>query len=88
MFQLGRMLEELHQRARALGEDEAQQALVVRQAVRPPTMWRMCSLASSSCVRSSVFEAVRVKLRRSWSTRPCRGGQADEHVGLGASLMR
>jgi hypothetical protein len=65
--------QEAHQRARALGEFEAVQQLVVASALLPPTRWRMCSLASSSCVRSSVAEAR--SARRCAPARPTRRGR-------------
>ena len=76
MFQSGlHAVEEAHQRARPLGELEAVQQLVAAPArARPPTMWRTCSLASSSSVRSSACGS-RARAKRAASALASRRGR-------------
>jgi hypothetical protein len=82
--------QELHQRAGPLGKTKRSSRSSLASAEWPPTMWRMCSLASSSCVRSSASKAVLVEVVGDLGAFALAvGGQAHEHMGLlAASLMR
>jgi hypothetical protein len=90
MFQVGlHQAQELEQRAGALGEHKAQQALVLRQ--RRVAAHQVAQMLLGQLVVRQVqrLEAVAREIlgdlgRFALAAR----GQAHEHMGLGASLMR